>query len=77
MACLLKLLIPSAVSINGMARPREYAKNSWNPAHLLCEFIATARIAVRIGPIQGVQPAAKPMPIRYEPISPTGLSLNT
>lgn len=39
-------------------------------------FADKAMITVRIGPIQGVQPAANPIPINTDPRYPTGLFEN-
>src|SRR5574337_1356807 len=45
------------------------------PDHELSEVAATANMAESIGPMQGVQPAANPMPTRNEPSRPDGFSL--
>src|SRR3990170_1014639 len=45
------------------------------PDQGLSEVAATANMAERMGPMQGVQPAANPMPTRNEPSIPDGFSL--
>ena len=52
--------------MNGRARPREYEHNNNIPLEIYSVVEAKSKIDPRIGPIQGVQPNAKAIPIRIE-----------
>ena len=52
--------------MNGRARPREYEHNNNIPLEIDSVVEAKSKIDPRIGPIQGVQPNAKAIPIRIE-----------
>lgn len=58
---------------NGTARPIAYIKSNSAPAAVLCRVDAIKRMEASIGPIHGVQAAAKKTPIKAEPIKPKGL----
>ena len=60
---------------NGMANPSEYAVMYKTPDP---GFDAASKITeVRIGPVHGVHPAAKAIPISIDPIKPEGRFLNS
>ena len=63
-------LIPKAVSKKGMARPAEYTVSKRMPRAIVSLAAASARTAVRIGPMQGVQPKANAKPSRKPLQSP-------
>jgi hypothetical protein len=56
--------------IKGTANPAEYTAKSVTPVVSEALDAAMARILARIGPIHGVQPAPKPIPITNEPTWP-------
>ena len=57
-------LIPKAVSKKGMASPAEYTVSKRIPRAIVSLAAASARTAVRIGPMQGVHPKANANPSR-------------
>ena len=71
--CFVKLPIASAVNIKGTARPKEYTESRRIPFPMVSELLAYIRIEDKIGPMQGVQPAAKAIPISIEPNLPLAL----
>ena len=68
-----KLPIARAVNIKGTARPNEYTESKSIPWPMVSKLLAYIRIGDKIGPTQGVQPAAKAIPIRTEPNLPEAL----
>ena len=72
--CLVKFSIAMAVKINGTASPREYITRSNTPLPIEFIFVAYMSIEDNIGPMQGVQPAAKAIPINTELMGPLILS---
>lgn len=62
--CFEKLPIAMAVKINGTARPREYITRSKIPLYSVSILVAYISMEDKIGPIHGVQPDAKAIPIR-------------
>ena len=59
---------------NGIENPSEYVIMYKRPDP---GFVAASAITdTKIGPVQGVQPAAKAIPIKEEPKSPAGLLAN-
>ena len=71
--CFVKLPIARAVSIKGTARPNEYTESRRTPFPMVSKLLAYIRIEDKIGPMQGVQPAAKAIPISIEPNLPEAL----
>jgi len=71
--CFVKLPIASAVNIKGTARPKEYMLSRRIPFPMVSELLAYIRIVDKIGPMQGVHPAAKAIPISIEPNLPLAL----
>ncbi len=59
--------IASELTKNGTASPSEYAASIRIPVDAVCETEANVRMDPRIGPIQGVQPAANVMPTSTAP----------
>src|SRR5699024_11920911 len=56
---------------NGTPKPKQYTIIRTNA--LLGSVALIAKIAPMIGPLQGVHPAAKAIPIKIDPINPDGL----
>ncbi len=54
----------------GTAKPSEYAVIKSIPASV--SVAAKEITAIRIGPVQGVQPSEKAIPIKKDPIKPAG-----
>ncbi len=50
--------------MNGKAKPNEYDVRRNIPLFMLSSVAAKTKIDPRIGPIQGVQPKAKAIPIK-------------
>ena len=71
--CFIKLPIASAVSIKGTARPNEYTESKSIPRPMVSKLLAYISIGDKIGPMQGVQPAANAIPIKTEPNLPPAL----
>src|SRR5699024_11294024 len=59
---------------NGTPKPKQYT--IIRTSALLGSVALIAKIAPMIGPLQGVHPAAKAIPIKIDPINPDGLFLN-
>ena len=71
--CFIKLPIARAVNINGTARPKEYTHNKRIPIPIVSKLLAYISMEDKIGPMQGVQPAAKAIPISTDPNLPETL----
>ena len=71
--CFVKLPIASAVNTNGTARPKEYTDSKRIPFPMVSELLAYISIEDKIGPMQGVHPAANAIPISIEPNLPLAL----
>jgi len=71
--CFVKLPIANAVNIKGTARPNEYTESRRIPFSMVSKLLAYISIEDKIGPMQGVQPAANAIPISIEPNLPVVL----
>lgn len=72
--CLVKVSMAIAVNINGTASPSEYITNSKTPVPIEFMLVAYISIEDNIGPMQGVQPEAKAIPMIMELKGPVILS---
>ena len=64
------LLIKIPEIINGIANPSEYADKSVIPERMLVSVLAKTKIDPKIGPMQGVHPNPKQLPVINENNNP-------